>query len=255
MDTHAAIELAIAAAALAAATRTIYLNLAERFPALLAYLAALAAINVDLGLLSITSKLYFWSYLVLESLKCLLGIVAVRELFALTFNDYPGIRSVGRWVMYAGIVLALTISLLLTGFFWSGGASGRAHSHLFYFEVAQRSIVFTLVFVIVTILLFLSKYPLHLSRNTLVSSVFFSFLFLSEAAQMLVDSLAPQLHIHYVDWTESIFVAMCLCCWTAMLAPETERAPVRIAFSDPRGDHLLQQLNALNQIMTRAARR
>jgi hypothetical protein len=255
MDPSAATELILASAAAAAAIRLICLNLAGDFPALLAYLAFVAVMNLGYGLLNQASAVYFWTYLVLEPLECAFSIVAVREVLALAFSDYPGIRTVGRWVMYGGVTLSLGISLLLTGFFWSGTASGRAHSRLFYFEVSQRSIVLTLALVILTILLFLSKYPLHLSRNTLVSSSFFSVLFLSEAIRLLIDSLAPQLNIHYVDWTEAVFMSICLAGWATLLKPETHRIPKRITFSTPQEDHLLQQLNALNQMMTRAARR
>lgn len=255
MDPHAVTEIIHAAAAAAAVTRLIRLDLAKRFPALLAYLAFLAVINLGYGLLNTASAVYFWSYMILEPVECVFSIFAVRELFALAFNDYPGIRTVGRWGMYAGVALAVGISLVVTGFFWSGGASGRSHSHLFYVQVSKRSIVFSLAFVIITILLFLSKYPLHLGRNTLVSSAFFSAIFLSEAARLLVNSLTPQLYNLYVDWAQSIFISICLVAWAAALKPEIGRAPAQIRFSRPQEDHLLQQLNSLNQLMTRAARR
>lgn len=254
MDLYAAPDLIVAAGAATTVARLVCLRLAKGFPALLAYLLFLALINLGLGLLDPVSALYFWSYIVLEPLKCVFSVVAVRELLALAFNDYPGIRSLGRWVMCTGVALAVSISLLATGFFWNGGPHGRS-ADLFYFEVSQRSTVFSLAFVIVTILLFLSKYPLHLSRNTLVSSVFFSVLFLSEAAQLLVDSLAPKLYNVYVDWSGSVFVFICLVGWGAQLRVEPKRPPVRITLSTPREDYLLQQLTALNQMMTRSARR
>jgi hypothetical protein len=255
MDPNAATELIEASGAAAAVARLVYLKLAQRFRALFAYLVFLAAMEIGIGSLSQASKYYFWGYVALEPLECMFGIMAVRELLALTFNDYPGIRTVGRWVMYAGMALAVGISLFLAGFFWNNSASGRAHSHVYYFELSKRSIVFSLAFVIVTILIFLSKYPLHLSRNTLVSSAFFSILFLSEASRLLVDSLAPQLHNQYVDWTENIFTSLCLFGWAALLKPESQQLPVRIRFPSPREDHLLDQLNALNRLMTRAAKK
>jgi hypothetical protein len=255
IDPSAATEVILASAAAAAVIRLIHLNLAKAFPALLAYLVFVAVMNLGYGLLNEASALYFWSYIVLEPLECIFSIIAVRELFTLTLNDYPGIQTVGRWVMYAGVALALSISLLLTGFFWTGGVGGHTNSHLFYFEVSQRSVVFSLAFVIVTILLFLSKYPLHLARNTLVSSVCFCVMFLSEACRLLIDSLNPVMHIHYVDWAGTVFMSVCLVGWAAMLAPEVAKAPAQVRFSTQSEDHLLQQLNALNQLMTRAARR
>jgi len=255
MDLPAATEMIQAAAAAAAVVRLIYLNLAKRFPAFLAYLIFETVMSVYYGLLNQSSVQYFWSYLVLEPAECIFSIIAVRELFALTFDDYPGIRTVGRWMMYAGIVLALIVSLLLTGFFWDSAASGRAHSGIFYFEASKRSVVFALALVIIAILLVLSKYPLHLSRDSVVSSAFFGVLFLSEASRLLVDSLAPKLHNDYVDWAEDVFATICLVAWAAMLRHEPHKAPEPVRFSRPQEDQLLQQLNSLNQLMTRAARR
>lgn len=254
MDPRAALELLQTVAAAATVARLIYLNLAKQFPALVAYLVFLAAIDLGLGLLDPRTVFYFGTYVVLESLKWIFSIVAIRELFALTFHRYPGIRSVGRWAMYCGVALALGISLVVTRFFWSGGVRGRS-APLFYFEVSQRSVVFTLALVIVTILLSLSKYPLHLSGNTLVSCIFFSVLFLSEALRLVVDSIAPRLFSPHTDWTQAGFVAICLLGWAAMLKRETAAVQPRITLSTPREDYLLQQLTALNQMMTRSARR
>jgi hypothetical protein len=187
-------------------------------------------------------------------LENIFSILVVRELLTLMFDNYPGIRTVGRWAMYAGIAISAGASLALTKFFWNTGASGRHKWGLFYLEVTQRSIVFSLVVVIVAILFVLSKYPLHLGRNTYVSCIAFSALFLSEAARLLLDSTTRVLHIDFVDQAESVFIALCLGSWAFMLRPAA--APVaRVAFSTPQEDHLLQQLDSLNQLMSRAAKR
>ncbi|MGA2716343.1 MAG: hypothetical protein ABSG41_24880 [Bryobacteraceae bacterium] len=170
------------------------------------------------------------------------------------FDNYPGIRTVGRWAMYAGIAISASTSLALTKFLWNTGAKGRHKWGLFYLEITQRSIVFSLVVVIVAILFVLSKYPLHLGRNTYISCIAFSALFLSEAARLLLDSTARVLHIDFVDQAESVIIALCLGTWAFMLQPETVPA-ARVAFSTPREDQLLHQLDSLNQIMTRAARK
>src|SRR5271154_4893340 len=112
MDPLPTIELMTAAVAAAVIGRLFYLNLAKRFPALLAYLVFVGLVDLDFGLLNRASALYFWSYVVLEPLKWILGIFAIRELFALTFHNYPGIRTAGRWVTYCGLALALGVSLL-----------------------------------------------------------------------------------------------------------------------------------------------
>src|ERR1017187_5441608 len=139
MDAHVVTDLIQTAAAAAASVRLIKLNLGKQFPALLTFLVFLALINLGLGLMDDRSAIYFWTYLAADPLTCVFGILVVRELFAHTFKEYPGLRSASRWVTYAGIALSLAIGLLVTGFFWQGTTLGREHSHLYYFEVSDRA--------------------------------------------------------------------------------------------------------------------
>ncbi len=231
-----------------------YLGLARQFPALLGYFLFVAVLESAWAVMEQSSRIYFWTYVLIEPLEYIFSILVVRELLTLMFDNYPGIRTVGRWAMYTGIVLSAGTSLALTKFFWSTGAKGRHKWGLFYLESTQRSIVFSLVVVILAILFVLSKYPLHLGRNTYVSCGFFSALFLSEAVRLLLDSTARVLYNNFADRTESIFIALCLGTWAFMLQPAA--APVtRVAYSTPQEDHLLQQLDSLNRLMSRAAKR
>jgi hypothetical protein len=250
MDSLAVADLFQSAAAAAAAARLIQLRLAGRFPALLNYLLYVALLNGVLGAQNHSTILYFYSYVILEPFKCAVGILAVRELFALIFDNYPGIRTAGRWGMYAGLTVAISISLLTT--VWTGGARGR--SKLFYFEVTQRWIVFILALVICAILWSLSRYPLHLGRNTMVSSAFFSAVFLADACRLFLDSLTQYLYNLNVDRPESYFEGLCFLTWAALLRHAEDPMPERIKFSSPAEEHLLQQLAALNQLVTRASR-
>jgi hypothetical protein len=255
MSAHTATALAVAISAGIALVRLLSLGLASGFPALLTWLGAVAAVNLAFGVINHQSNLYFWIYFAAEPLKCLFGVFAIRELFGVVFRKYPGIRSGGRSVMYAAMTVSVALSAVLTASLWSGTASGRAFSHLYYLETGQRSVVFALAFVIVAILVFLSKYPLHLSANTVVSSVCFCTLFLSETFQQLIDTLQPILRHPMVDISESVFMSLTLLTWALMLRPEREQAAAKLSFATPNEEHLLAQLNALNQLMTRSARR
>ncbi len=255
MDPQVITELPQAAAAAIAVCRLSWLRLASKFPALVAYLALDALYSFIYAVVSPRSRVYFWVYVAAVPLECILSIFAVRELMALIFDNYPGIRTVGRWTLYAGIALAMSLSLLAAKLL-SGGYYSSYHTKwgLYYLQSVQRSIVFSLAVAIIALLFVLSKYPLHLGRNTYVSSIFFSALFLSEAARLVIDALARDFFNHYVDWSEAFFITSCMAGWAFMLRPQP--APVsRVAFSTPAEDRLLQQLDALNQLMTRAARR
>src|ERR1700748_1963100 len=114
MNLDTASEFVLATAATVAAGRLLYLGLGRRFPALLAYLIFTVAGTVCPIVFNTTSRLYFWIYLSLVPLDCIFSIFAVRELLMLTFDNYPGIRTIGRWAMYAGMGLSVTVSLVLT---------------------------------------------------------------------------------------------------------------------------------------------
>ncbi len=253
MDLHAATEVLQSALAVIAAARLVYFDLAKKFPALLAYLIFIAISSCAAGVVDQRSSLYFWVYVSYAPAQCIFSVLAARELFTLTFDNYPGIRTVGRWTMYAGIGLAASVSLALTKVFWNTGANGGNSWGVFYLEVAQRSVVFSLAVAIIAIAFVLSRYPLHLDRNTYVSAAFFSALFVSDAVRLFIDGLAQGLYNNYADWGEAILIALFLTGWAALLRPQTAPA-ARIAFSTPEEDHLLRQLNSLNQLMSRAAR-
>jgi hypothetical protein len=254
MDPTTATDFLQSVAAGSAGGRLVYLGLGRRFPALLAYVVYIALLTFAYGVMVQSSRLYFWTYVAIAPLENIFSILVVRELLSVMFDNYPGIRTVGRWALYTGIAIAAGASIAMTRLFWNTGAAGRHKWGLFYLEITQRSVVFSLVVVIVAILFVLSKYPLHLGRNTIVSCVFFSALLLSEAARLLLDSTTRLLYNDFVDRTEAIFIALCLGTWAYMLQPGS--VPVaRTVFSSPQEDHLLQQLNSLNQLMSRAAKR
>ena len=261
MDSNSIAELLQAAAAAIAVARLTYLKLGGRFPALLAWLSVLGATDFAYSLLSQRSALYFWIYVAGQPVLCIFGVLAVRELLALVFRDYPGIRSVGRWGVYAGVAVASSASLLASMAF----ARDRSHGslHLFYIEVFQRSVVFTLALVILSVLFALSRYPLHLSRNSVVSSVFFSSIFLSDAVRLLIDSLSIRLNNHMADLTESAVICLGLGTWAVMLQAEAARQAamagneaetVHLSFANPAEAQLLSELDSLNRLLTRAAR-
>src|SRR5580698_4807625 len=177
MDANSAIEFMQSAAAATAVARLTQLKLEKRFPALFCWLILLTVSEFCFTILSQKSPLYFWMYVGAEPLACIFGIFAVRELLGIVFVAYPGIRSIGRWFTYLGVGLAVIISLasmLLTR------DLSHASIHLYYIEVLQRSVVFALAVVIISVLFALSRYPLHLSWNSVISSVFFSSIFLSD---------------------------------------------------------------------------
>jgi hypothetical protein len=254
MDGHIVREFVQSTAALVALTRLTYVKQAKQFRALAWYLGVLCVYNLLAGGLSPRSTTYFWYYVGMIPVESAAGIFAIRELIALIFANYPGIRTVGRWTLYAGIGLSAGTSLAFTRFVWYSGPHPRSKWGLFYIETAQRSIIFSLAIAIIAILFVLSKYPLNLGRNTYLSCGFFSAIFLIQAAELLVDSSKRLLFSELAETAAAISISACLFAWASLLRVQTASAP-RIAVPTADQDRLLHQLESLNSLMTRAARR
>jgi hypothetical protein len=242
-----------AAAAAFAGARLLHFRLGRRFPALISYLLIASLRAAILSLVTEKSKTYLWVYLIASPVICCVAALAVREMFALIFRDYPGLRTAGRWALNAALGLSVIVSLLiLRAPLPNESANSR---RLFYELVFERSITFSLATIIIILMIFLSRYPLRLDRNTYVASGFFSAMFLAQAAVRLIDSTTLRLLARYADYPEVGFTAFCFLGCGMMLRAASAPAPMRVAANKPRETELLQQLESLNSILSRSARR
>jgi hypothetical protein len=242
-----------AAAAAFAAARLLHFRLRSRYPILFSYLIVSSILSSVFSVLSVKSHAYYWAYIVTQPVSWCAAALAVREMFALIFKDYPGLQTAGRWSFYAALAISVAVSIVLARTFHARNAS--TSPQLVYMLQLDRWIGITLTVTIIILMLFLSRYPLHLARNTYVASGFFSAIFLATGAIKLLDSLAAHLFIDYADRAEVIFSAVCFVGWGLMLRPAENPAPARAVINQPREAQLLQQLESLNQILSRSSRR
>jgi hypothetical protein len=251
MSSLSVAEFVQAAAAAAAAFRLLSAKLGRQQKALLLFISFNAVAQLSLAPLPVRSALYFWSFISYTVLNWAAGFLAVREMFSLSMGGYPGIRTAARWTLYVSISLALLLSLAITYSAWGPGRNGR--SRLFYIQVADRSVLVTLIVIIGGLILFLSRYPLHLPRNTYVSFSFFSCILLCQALPDLIDSFGSQLFYFPVDIAGLWICAVLYCGWAYLLGPET--SPVRVSVRKVDETGLLRELEAMNAMLVRVGRR
>jgi hypothetical protein len=238
------------AAAAVAAYRLLSAGLARTQWALFSFLVLNAAALAVLGSLPVASHPYFWIFIGYTALNWLVSCLAVREMFALSMGGYPGIRSAARWSLYLSVTVAVSLSFLMAAL----APTRNGRTNFFYIQLADRSIAFSLAVVVAGLLLFLSRYPLHLSRNTYVSCSFFSAILLCQAAVDLIDSLRTLLFSRYADTAEVLICGLAFLGWAAMVRPERESLSGRITFVRPDETELLRQLEAMNRLLTRVGR-
>ena len=242
-----------AAAAAFAAARLLHFRLRSRYPILFSYLIVSTIVYSVFSVLSIKSRAYYWTYILTQPISWCVAALAVREMFALIFKDYPGLRTAGRWSFYVALAISVAVSIVLAGTLHA--TSAPKAPQLVYILQLDRSIGFTLTVTISILMLFLSRYPLHLDRNTYVASGFFSAIFLAAGAVKLIDSISKDLYFVYADYAEVAFATVCLAGWGLMLRPAEKPAAARAVVNKPREAELLQQLESLNQILSRSSRR
>ncbi len=164
----------------------------------LCLLVVTALSNLFLALVPLASPEYFWGYVLAQPLSLIADIFVVLELFHSTMASYPGIQSAAMRILRYVIALSTLGSVALTAASWDRGIR---QSHTYYFLVANQAVQFGMAMLVIGLLLFLSRYPIRLPRNTYVSCYFFSAVFLVEAADNLLAAATGRLHGVQADRT------------------------------------------------------
>ena len=157
--------------------------------------------------------------------------------------------------MYAGTLLAvIALSLPLPAIFRRGSDAWRLH--LFYLEVSQRSVVFSLAVVIADD----SVLSFALSTPSEPEYIYFERFFQRPVPQRCRPVPHRQfdacsITTTHVDWAEGDFYVACLIVMGLSAEAGALAKLARVTFSSPGEDHLLEQLASLNQLLGRTVRR
>jgi hypothetical protein len=155
--------------------------------------------------------------------------------------------------MGAGLAVAVTLSLL-TLLPRISPATPQLSRIMGFILATERGVDFSLAIFILLILLFLSRYPVPLSRNVAVHSVVFSVFFLSNTLGILLRSVFG---LHVNDRINLFLMGVssaCVVAWLVLLNAKGEK--VRLStLHFGRGDEarMLLQLDSLNRTLLRAS--
>jgi len=205
-------------------------------------------------LVEVNSQPYEKIWVFTEPVLWLLYVLVVLELYRLVLEGHKGLYSLGRWIMYGAIGIAIVISILsLLPHF---KPTTPQHSRMLgYFFATERGVDSSLVIFILLILLFLSRYPVRLSRNVLVHTALYSIFFLSGTVALLMASVFG-VHIYekvdlFVTGTSSV----CVFAWFFLLTRKGEQVETNVPLFGPDQERrALEQLEALNATLLRVSR-
>lgn len=203
---------------------------------------------------SFTSQAYLKFFILTEPIIWLFYVLIVIELYTLVLEKHRGLYTLGRWSLYICLSLSVLISGLTLLPQLGGGQSQASHLLSYYFAI-ERGVDFSLLIFLVLILLWLTQYPVPLSRNVIVHSVVYFILFLSSTVGLLARAMFG-LELNNALGTFFMGVgAACILIWLFFLTRKGEEVRVSVALFGPEHEQrILDQLEALNKTLLRASR-
>lgn len=195
---------------------------------------------------------YLWA--TTEPISWIFYILAVLELYRLVLENHRGLYSLGRWAMYGATAVAIFLSILTLLPHFTPATPQRSRN-LGYFYATERGIFVSLTIFILLMLLFLSRYPVPLSRNVLVHTGLYSLYFVSQTFATLLLTVFGLQHLESATVVGSAATALCLFLWFLLLTRKGEEIQTNIPlFGAEHERRALQQLDALNQTLLKVSR-
>jgi hypothetical protein len=200
------------------------------------------------------SALYAYLWVWTTPIGLLFYVLLVIELYRLILENYPGLYTVGRWTMYLSVAISITISALTLLPKLSPALPQRTRK-LAYVFIAERGIDTALALFIFLLLLFLSRYPIQLSRNARIHAVIYCIFFLSSTLGLLIRGFFGMRLADAVNTALTGVTVSCILAWLILLRPAGEevRAPQKRK-GTAQEERLLTQLDVLNATLLRVSR-
>ena len=193
-------------------------------------------------------------YILTQPLGWIFSILVVRELYTLVLEKFKGLATLGRWFQYAGLVVSLIISGLALLPQMRSGAAQRS-ALLGYYYAIERGVDCALLVFLLLLLVWLSRYPVPLSRNLLIHSVVYSTLFLSGSIGLFARVFFGfQLSRPVSTFLLGVFMA-CVLTWLFCLSERGEDVRLSVPRFGPEEEkRILNQLETLNSTLLRMSR-
>jgi len=200
------------------------------------------------------SVAYLKFFILTQPLFWIFSILVVRELYTLVLEKFKGLSTLGRWFQYAGLTISLVISGLLLLPQMRSGTAQRSVLLGYYFAI-ERGVDCALLVFLLLLLVWLSRYPVPLSRNLLIHAVVYSTLFLSGSVGLFARVFFGLDLSRPVSTFLVGVLAACVFTWLICLTKQGEEVRLSVPRLGPEEEkRILNQLEALNSTLLRISR-
>jgi hypothetical protein len=233
-------------------------GLYRRYRVFFAYFLFRIPITIYPLLLDIKSPAYFYCWVFTEPLVWVFYVCVVLELCRLVLEKHRGLYTLGKWAMWIGMVISMTLSIASVLAKFKRAAPQRSislhNSIVGYFYAADRGVTSCMVIFLLLMLLLLSRYPVRLSRNVVVHTTLYTIFFLSNTLGMILSSVFGLHLFTIIDTAFMAISASCILAWLFLLTTRGEEVRVNIPHFAPENERrILIHLDALNSTLLKVA--
>jgi|SRR5579871_75854 len=201
-----------------------------------------------------SSPAYQKEWVITQPIGWLLSVLLVLELYSLILEKHKGLATLGRWFQYAGLILSVGISALALLPKIHSAQTQRSVVLGYYYAIERGMDVSMLAFLLF-ILLWLTRYPVPMSRNVLIHSAVYSVFFLSGTLGTLMQVFFGARLSQGLSIAAMALYAGCMLAWFFGLSTKGEEIRMSLPkFGPEQEERILHQLDALNQTLLKVSR-
>jgi hypothetical protein len=228
-------------------------GLHRRYPALLAFL--LLNLMLSFGFLVSSGPAYVTYWKILQPFTWIFSVWVVLELYTVILEKHKGLATLGRWMQYAVFAFSTVVSVLALLPRIRSGAS-QADPVLVYYYAIERGVDCGMLMFLLLLLVWLTHYPVPLSRNVVIHSFVYTALFLSNSVGLFGQAFLGFTLSRPVTLALTAVFGLCILTWLTLLTTKGEEVRVTVLhFRAEHEERVLQQLDAVNQALLRLSRR
>lgn len=243
--------------------RLLQLRLAKRYPVLYVYLCFGVVRGTSLAyLLHSRQRLfdrngYELVYIVTQPIQWGLYFLLILELYSLMLEDFPGIRRLGRLVMFAALA---SVTLACCALIVVDEQAGFDHyPFISYLILQRRSVFFCLSTLTLALLLFAAYYRLPIRRNLWIVYASFGGFFVANALLLTLRRYFGDVFRQSASLMGALFYFSALLGVVLFLskAGETESRPISVVWGRRNTEleaALSSQLQSFNQLLLKTLR-
>lgn len=200
--------------------------------------------------LSLGGDTYALFFFLTEPLAWLLSYLVLLELFDLTFTDFPGIRSAGRFLLVSAIVLSGVI-VAATAAPSLARLQGVGWLYTLYL-VIERSVMILSLILLGALQVLMWRYGLHLPRNTVYYSRIYAIHFATRAVQVFAFGEFDRNLVFLGNIGASLIDITCVSYLAWVLTREGAHAQMRAGprLSNRQRIELRERLEGVNSLLS-----